>query len=236
MSWLKRLFTRHTPPTPSQAPLPADTFTIRLDDQSYIANQDIVDGLKFSATLNINTPLSVLRHHGDFFRGPFSEAPIYGTQADGVWLFKMKTFRDLGIDVDELPDSSRASDIGSVTTSDYLPFLVQFRSVVESNDTPDQKLRNLLELPKQSAHFNDIWQKLCASYADFPASFFYFPFISLPGVGRQLAKRLYDAGFRTTDEIVTSSLDRLTAIHGLGIATATKITSLALPARKSSDA
>jgi len=218
MSWLKRIFSRQI----SSQPEPAESQVMRLDDQSYYSNSDIVDGMQFSATLQIRTPLEVLKHHGELFRGPPSQAPQYGSQADGIWTFKTRTYRELGIAVDE-PEHTHASDAGAIKPSLYLPFLIQFRTIVESASTHEEKLAQLALLPQQSVQFKAIWRKLSAYYDDFPASFFYLPFVALPGVGKQLARRLYEAGFRTPDEIVNASISRLTAVSGLGKATAAKI-------------
>jgi hypothetical protein len=227
MNWLTRLLSRGKPHAPTQQTDPVGATVIRLDDHSYFANSDILDGMQFAATLQIRTPLSVLQHHDEIFRGPPSEAPVYGTQADGIWVFKSKTFKELGIELEEIPNSQHASDIGPIAPSDYLPFLIQFRSIVESDSSPDQQKHALMELSKQSAHFKVIWGKLCASYGDFPASFFYSSFKSLPGIGGKLAKSLYDAGYRSIDEITNSSIERLTAVPGLGPATASTLTALA---------
>lgn len=232
MRWLRRLFSRSRANAPTQPSHATDGVVIRLDDPSYFANADILEGMQFSATLQIRTPLSVLKHHNEVFYGPPSEAPVYGSQADGIWVFKTKTFRALGADIDEIPDSKHASDIGAVAPSDYLPFLIQFRSIVEAESSADEKLRALLELPKKSAHFKKIWSALSASYSDFPLSFFYLPFASLPGIGRALAKKLYEAGYRSVDEITSSSIERLCAVPGLGPATARKLTKPASPCQQ----
>lgn len=218
MNWLKRIFS-------SQSALnlePAQRHIIHLDDQSYHSNSDILEGMQFSATLQIRTPLNVLKHHGELFNGPPSQTPKYGSQADGIWTFKTKTFRELGIAIDE-PEFTHASDAGPIEPSQYLPFLTQFRSIVESSSTHEDKLAELDSLSKQSSQFKEIWCKLSAYYDDFPLSFFYLQFTTLPGIGRQLAKRLYESGFRTTNEIVSASISRLTAVPSLGKATATKI-------------
>lgn len=218
MNWFKRIFSSHST---SQSE-PAQGQVIRLDDQSYHSNSDVLEGMQFSATLQIRTPLNVLKHHGEIFHGPPSQAPAYGSQADGIWTFKTKTFRELGIAVDE-PEFTHASDAGSIEPSRYLPFLIQFRSIVESSSSHEDKLAQLSSLPKQSAEFKEIWSKLSAYYDDFPVSFFYVPFAALPGVGRQLAKRLYESGFRSVCEIVSANISQLTAVPGLGKATAAKI-------------
>lgn len=232
MNWLARLFSQNTLHEPNQPTEPLDGVVIRLDDQSYFANSDIIEGMQFSATLQIRTPLSVLRHHGEIFHGSPSNAPVYGSQADGIWVFRTKTFKELGIDMGEMSESTHASDIGPVLPSHYLPFLIQFRSIAESSSSPDQQMLALLELPKQSARFSEIWQKLCTSYNDFPSSFFYYPFTSLPGIGRKLARNLYAAGFRSTEEIINSSMAQLTAVPGLGSATAAKLTTVATAGRQ----
>lgn len=231
MNWLKRIFSDRSAPKSE----PAQPLVIRLDDSSYHSNSDILDGMQFSATLQIRTPLSVLKHHGELFKGPPSQAPIYGSQADGIWTFKTKMFRELGTAVDEQSEYAHASDAGPIEPSRYLPFLIQFRSIVESSLSHDDKLAQLASLPKQSAQFKEIWRKLSAYYDDFPASFFYLPFSALPGVGRQLARRLYESGFRSTDEIVNASITQLTAVPGLGKVTAEKIKA-AYSSHKASDA
>ena len=219
MNWFKRIFSGRKAPGSGSA----QSLVIRLDDQSYHSSSDLLEGVRFSATLQIRTPLRVLTHHGEFFKGPPSQAPVYGSEADGIWIFKTKTFRDLGVTVDEPPESTHASDVGPIEPSRYLPFLIEFRSIVESNMSHDDKLAQLASLPKRSAQFKEIWSKLSNYYDDFPASFFYLPFSKLPGIGRRLAKRLYESGFCNTDAIVNASIEQLTAVPGLGKVTAEKI-------------
>lgn len=201
-----------------------------LDDRSYYSNDDILEGMQFFATMHIRTPLSVLRHHGEFFAGPPSKTPTYGTQADGIWIFKLKQAHEFGVAHDQAEPSS-ASDIGPIGPSVYLPFLIQFRSIVEGDFPHDEQLARLVTLANSSNAFKEIWSKLSTNYGDFPASFFYYEFTELPGIGRRLAKRLYDDGFRSTREIIYSSAARLMAIQGLGATTAAKIKAVQLPRR-----
>lgn len=202
-----------------------DPKIIRLDDETYVANSDVIEGMEFSATLQIRTPLSVLERHGEIFLGPPSQTPTYGSQADGVWVFKTRSFRDMGLDVDELIPI-HASDIGPVDPAQYLPFLIRFRSIVESDKSHEEKIHNLLLMPKKSAQFKSLWSKLSNSYSDFPYSFFYSQFTVLPGVGLTTAKKLYDSGFRSVEEIISADVARLTSVPGVGQATARKILAL----------
>lgn len=230
MDWLKRIFSSRS--TPQSEPDQSQVVRF-LDDQHYYSNSDVIEGMEFSATLQIRTPLSVLKHHGEVFNGPPSLAPAYGSQADGIWLPKTKFFRRFGIAEDEY-ESLHASDVGSIEPSRYLPFLIQFRTIVESNLTHEDKLAQLSSLPEQSTEFKEIWGKLSSNDEDFPMSFFYLQFAVLPGIGRALAKRLYESGFRSVDEIANASVSRLTAVPGLGEATALKIRAVH-PSRMRSD-
>lgn len=229
---MKRLKDIFLGQTTSESEL-AKSQVICLDDQSYQSNSDFLEGMQFSATLQIKTPIEVLNHHGEIFNGPPSQAPKYGSQADGIWTFKVKTYRELGIVVDEVDEAefTHASDAGPIEPSRYLPFLIQFRSIVESELTHEDKLEKLALLPTHSAHFKEIWSKLSAYYDDFPRSFFYLQFTTLPGVGRQLAKRLYECGFRSVNEIINARISQLTEVSGLGNKTAEKIKSTISVAR-----
>jgi hypothetical protein len=224
LNWIKGLFAGKHPPDRKLEPTGARRDTIRLmDDESYQSNADVIDGLQFIATLHIGTPLAVLQHHGEEFRGLTSQAPQYGSQADGLWIYKTKTFADLGLDVPEFPESEHATDIGPMTPSEYLPFLIEFRKIVESKDQQGDMLEKLNNLRRTSDTFSKIWTNLQSTYDDFPRSFFYFPFTEIPGVGRKTAKNLHDAGFRSVIEIVSAPTDRLTQVPGVGQGAAAKI-------------
>lgn len=188
LNWIKGLFAGKHPPDRKVEPLDASRDNIRLmDDKSYRSNADVIDGLQFIATLHIRTPLAVLQHHGEAFRGLPSQAPQYGSRADGIWIYKTKSWADLGLDVPEFPESEHATDIGPMTPSEYLPFLIEFRKIVESNDQQDDMLEKLNNLRRKSDAFSKIWINLQSAYEDFPRSFFYFPFTEISGVGRKTA-------------------------------------------------
>lgn len=197
------------------------------DDATFESNRHAIDGLQFCATLRIRTPLAVLQHHGEEFSGPPSAAPKYGSTADGIWTYTTKSWAELGIDAPEFPELSQAADIGPMIASEYLPFLLAFREIVETDMPHDAKISRLEVLGQSSESFRRIYAKLQSSYEDFPLSFFYSPFAELPGVGRKMAKKLYEAGFRSVDEITRSNMDRLSQIPGMGPSTIKKLLALA---------
>jgi hypothetical protein len=168
MNWLKRLFS--SSPSKQSHDARAESFRL-IDDASFSTHSDILDVLRFVATLHATTPYDVLIHHGEIFAGPPSKAPVYGSRADGIWTPKTKSWRDLGIDIDDMPEGTHASDIGLMFPSEYLPFLIQFRSIVESNSPPEEKLNGLESYAQSSPSHARIWARLTSSYANFPESF-----------------------------------------------------------------
>jgi hypothetical protein len=139
------------------------------DDDSYYRYNDVLKGLKFCATLQTRTPLSVLIHHGEIFSGPPSKAPQYGTMADGIWVPQTRTWRELGLDIDEMPEGEGASDAGPVRASEYLPFLIAFRKIVEGN----ADIKEQIELVHNLCNQNDRYREYCKHISyDFPYSFF----------------------------------------------------------------
>ncbi len=188
------------------------------DNATAIGNSDLIKGLIFSATLQIRTPLVVLEHHGESFDGLPSQTPSYGTEADGIWLYSVKSWAELGA---KAPDSKEeektyASDIGYTKASEYLPFLKDFRKIVESDKSISEKLKLLSILSKSSPHNKEIWLKLKRYYEDFPRSFFYKELTAIPGIGMKTAKNLFDAGFKTASDIDTATDDELLKVSGIG--------------------
>lgn len=144
-----------------------ESHDIRFDDASYQANLDVIDGMQFCATLRIQTPLAVLMRHGEVFRGPPSQAPRYGSPAEGIWIFKPKSLREFGLPF-EFPESDHASDIGPIKPKDYLPFLKKLREIVEGGDGYEAKSSQLKALRDENSQFNAIWRRLAETYNGFP--------------------------------------------------------------------
>lgn len=188
------------------------------DDDAFQRNRDVLDGVIFIATLQIRTPLSVLQHHGEFHPGPPSAVPKYGSLADGIWIYKTKSWSELaGRKVREpITESCCASDIGPIQASKYLPFLKKFRTIVESNDSVDQKLALLFELRNSSEDFRDTWSRLQDVYPNFPQSFFYLQLAVIPGIGATTAERLFNFGFRTINDLQCASESELKRVPSLG--------------------
>lgn len=179
-------------------------------------NRDIINGLEFSATLQLRTPLEVLKRHGEIFSGHDTPPQYAKEQWHGIWLPKTKTFRELGIDVNEMEEGSCASDAGSVKASEYLPFLLKFREIVEKTLSVDEAIVSLEHLSKQDDNFKVFWNKHKAVDADFPHSFFYKQLATIEGIGSKTAKALYENGFKSIEEIKNATDNELLNIKGVG--------------------
>ena len=193
------------------------------DDNSFHANSDILRGYEFSATLQLRTPLHVLGHHGELFEGPPSEAPVYGDKSQGLWVPKTHSYRELGIDLDEIEEGTHASDIGSVKAGYYLPFLKAFRRIVESEASVPDQLARIQELRNKSPQFAEVYDTHCRSNPDFPESYFYHQLENIEGVGPALAKRLFDAGFYDQRLVHGATEADLHRIHGIGLSLAKRL-------------
>lgn len=188
------------------------------DDELYEQNDDVIIGYKFSATLQISTPLNVLKHHGEIHHGSPSQAPVYGSQRDGIWLPEINHEYNLLADLDD----ESASDIGLVKDSEYLPFLLQFREIYESELKVSEKLDAIERLLSESNQ-RSIKSKIRKSIPDFPHSLFYSDLTEIEGVSKKIASILYKSGYTTIDAIKNASDSELLSIKGIGKQTLIKI-------------
>lgn len=181
-----------------------------VQEMQYQKNLDIVDGVKFIATLKALTPINILMHHDEQFSGSPEQAPIYGTPADGLWVSNIKSeFLIPGI------RSQYQSDIGLVDPEKYHKFLMDFRGIIDGSLIHDEKISKLKDLSKKNSDYKLFWGKLCQKYDNFPICVFYLPFTILPGVGKELAKRLYENEFYSLEQIINSNIQSLTKVRGL---------------------
>lgn len=189
------------------------------DDTTYYKNHNLIKALIFHATMQVRTPLSVLNHHGERFSGSPSRAPKYGSEADGYWSYELTTWQELGIDIPELPEVEGAADVGPIKASEYLPFLIEFRKIVETHDSVDNKIAKIKKLGNKNNLFKHFIKKLNEFYkykGDFPNSFFYNQFADIPGIGNKSAKLLFKAGIKSFDDLKNADDTIILSIPGIG--------------------
>lgn len=124
-----------------------------------------------------------------------------------------------------MSQGEHATDIGPRRPESYLPFLLDFRRIFEGNDNDEMKIEKLRLLGARTEDYFPIWQRLEEVYQDFPRNLFYGSFLSLPGVGRTIARNLYEAGFRSIEQIQSTVSSELLKVRGVGPSLATKMTS-----------
>jgi len=93
---------------------------------------DLMDGWQMSVTMQLRTPLKWLQRHGEYCAGADSPAEQLPPE-HACWVPVLKTWRSLGIDMDEVPETTMASEIGQIPADggDFLPFLMEYRMIVE---------------------------------------------------------------------------------------------------------
>jgi hypothetical protein len=115
----------------------------------------IIAGLEFWATLQLRTPLRVLRWHGTLHTNRDSPPPcVVEAQWEGIWMIKTRSWKDLGgVDIPEFEPTTAASDIGPVKPSEYFPYLLGIHEISESDQPRGSKeaaLRAFLACPEWS--------------------------------------------------------------------------------------
>jgi hypothetical protein len=122
-------------------------------------DSDLIAGLEFFATLQLRTPLRVLRWHGKVHTNRNQPPPKVATEGwEGIWLPKTKTWKELGgADIPRFEPSTVASDIGEVDPSEYFPYLLGIHEITEAKlpiSVRLTQLREFLSRPEWS-QFND---------------------------------------------------------------------------------
>jgi len=203
-NWLRELFTVKDRATNS------DLHKID-SDRLYANNDDVIVGYKFHATLQLSTPLYILKHHSEIFKGLPSRAPIYGSQREGIWLPEINPEYNLGSDI--IPEC--ASDIGPIKEHEYLPFLIDFRTIIESNDTHNNKLERINKLVRLEK-YHKVSNLIHKADENFPHTFFYTQLITVPGIGTKAAQNIYEAGLVSIDDLLSADETELLKIKGIG--------------------
>ncbi len=68
-------------------------------------NNDVITGLQFCATMQLRTPLQVLLRHGEIHTDRNTKPPRIALEPwEGIWLPRLKTLRELGLDMVEPAD------------------------------------------------------------------------------------------------------------------------------------
>ncbi len=223
MSLLSRLFGRTGSPEPSAcAPPRADRIDVHRGFD-VAANADIVTGYRFFATMQLRTPLRVLRRHGEIHHGTDNEPPEIAREMwEGIWLPEVATFRELGLDVDEIV-STMASDIGQIPQDggEYLRFLIALRTAAEGVGSADERRAGVALITKDPQWCDPVG-KLGGEQAVLDRLF--PPFMeTVPRMPTKTAAALAAAGYGTPAAVDGATDQELRAVQGVGPALVTAL-------------
>ena len=184
-------------------------------------NADLIKGYRFSASLQLRTPLRVLQHHGEFRQWSENGLPQYARFAwEGIWLPVTKSWEELAgaygnsaaaratDSSDDHAFDEMASDLGSISGDGgtYLAFLKAFRGIVEFAASPDEKREAISALSKDNPEFAKHIAMHRSQARDWPEEWLgYEEWLKIPRVGTRIARRLYDAGLRSPKAIEDAS-------------------------------
>lgn len=180
-----------------------------------------IAGYRYAATLQLRTPLRFLEKHGTTV-GANDPRPNFGDNSQhgmhGIWVPTSNTFRSLGLDLDELPPFPHASDVGPIHPERYLPFLIAFRKIVESDRPRESQIAAIRKLKSKSDDFEVFYTELAGNYGedDLAKGWFADQISKNAKIPIGMAKKFFDAGYSNAEEVLAATDDDLLAIKGIG--------------------
>ena len=200
------------------------------------ANSDVCDGMQFTATCHLSTPLFVLKRHGEIFRGNGSP-PSYGEPRDGIWIPKLKSKFDFLSE-----GRTTASDAGHVNSDEYISYAIGLLSIFDTDESIHKKMDDALNYSKGNEKFQDIESKITQYYkkrtiADVMCLFInandkkdyqlnkHGYLTSINGINQVIAKSLESLGVKTINDLKLLKKDDLLKVKGVGKIKADKILS-----------
>lgn len=173
-------------------------------------NSRLVNGVRFLAEPRMTTPLSALIRHGEL-RDIQDEMPAI---AGGHWSPKLKTFREIGLDIDEPYCGIGATDVGAVNVDRYIEFLIALKQAATSSPSIDEcalAVDAICEQPESRDYVEAHDGARTMIERIFPTVLEMLDFI--PALIRS---DMAAAGLTTVERIGTASDASLLAIAGLG--------------------
>lgn len=209
-------------------------------EEEIYMESDIIDGLIFEATLQLRIPIKVLKHHGEIFKENNKRPPTYAKEEwQGIWLPRTKSWSDLGFD-DEKEESTSSSEIGYVLASEYLPFLIKFRTIIENDLSIEDKVLALKTLKKEDKDFNKFWKKHNLNSRGVLEKFLFEEFEykrpidknsyldEIDGINSKVYNLLSEAGYKKVKDLKKTTSKELLALKGIGKVTVNKLEKYAI--------
>jgi len=177
--------------------------------------QGMFNRFEFEATLQFRTPLRVLLHHGEIYRKNDGKQPIIAIEPwEGFWVPRTKTYRELGLDIDEMNLDIVASMIGPIDSKEYVPFLIAIRKIVELNETIEYRIKNLREMSIEKGW--DIYINKHGGISEIINIFFPKIIYMIPNINKNISDNLLELGLDTLNKISIATDSTLLNIKGIG--------------------
>jgi len=183
---------------------------------TWSSHQDILNGLEFCATLQLRTPLRVLRRHGEIHTDANSQPPLIALEPwEGAWLPKMKTLEEvLGVKCKEPPISQHSSDIGLISSEKYLPFLIGIRKIVEQEKPLQSRVDELRAY--LTNHDEQVYIEKHGGVEKIIQNLFPRSIKPMPSLSDSTLRELSELGFDSLQKLAIASDKQLLNVKGIG--------------------
>ena len=209
-------------------------FDDSLENSNDLWADSITTGWEYTCNLSLTTPRICIENDG-FITNDTSVKPKLigepnnlGKDGDpsgnfGYWVRRHgheEEFEELA-NISQDMIYARPTDIGRIPPKsklevDFKSFLIDFRSIVETNISIEEKLFMINdELSIKSEAHKVIYKKLVLQKR-FPDSFFRNILCELNGVTKNTASILWESGYLTKEQVLNAPLSELIEIKGLG--------------------
>lgn len=181
-------------------------------------NDDILAGYRFCATLDPRTPLRILERHGTV-SATLPAKHDRTDPADGVWTPKVKSWKELGLNIKEFAPSVMASAVGLIPEDggEFLKMLIAFRQEAESVGTPVERAERAYHVVQSREEWREFAVTLGWSGPESLDDYVGFPeTLGVPALSVKLAKSLYAAGFVSKRMVQKATDESLLSIRGIG--------------------
>lgn len=187
-------------------------------------DDDIFDGWEFVATLQLRTPLEVLKHHNEKIFDKNKKLPNYIKEEwEGTWIPIVKPYEL--IDKNAIPEGNQATDIGQITKSEaneYCQFLIKFKTISESDTNIKDKISQIKKIISTDKVFRKYFKKVSNGDNDFLE--YYFGLTIRNILPSNVAKILNESGYKLIEDLKGANIKEISSLKGIGKATIDKIT------------
>ena len=183
---------------------------------------------EYVATLQLTTPKIYLEKHGEILKSA-TEPELFGEPTSfppdgkpfsryGYWSQTSEFALDGGWGESAV---GVPTIVGNLKTEsqmykDWINYLIDFRTIVESDLTIEEKLYQVNDVMSQSSTGYKKIYKILVTEHGFPDSFFTDLLCELDGIGGKTAGLLWDAGYLTKEQVLNAPDEELLQIKGIG--------------------